>query len=164
MGCGTGAQSVYGGRVRGGRDLFLYGTLDGQKAPNPQSSGIGVARVKEGRFTGMQAGDRRGYLLTRELMVTGSVLEVNFEPRTPSGCLTVRLLQRDPSAKPDLSASVIAGMDFEDCVSVTEDATRATVQWRGRNGLSDLKGQAVYAHLHVSDGTVYGVRFPTSMG
>jgi hypothetical protein len=146
---------VYDGSVR----LYYTGTPDAQKVPNSRPGGIGMAHLREGRWTGVNADQRGGYLLSRELLVTGERLELNFQPHDSSGYVRVRLLQRDTAARPDTPARVVEGCDFTDCQPVCGDVTREAVGWRGEGTLTALEGQAVYVHIHVFNGTLFGMRF-----
>jgi hypothetical protein len=69
------------------------------------------------------------------------------------------LLKRNASARPDTAAPVLEGYDFADCDALDGDVTRAAVRWKGRDDLLALKGQSVFVHLQIHNGTVFGVRF-----
>ena len=152
------------GVVDGSVTFFYSGTPEGQKVPDARPGGIGIARLPEGRFLGVRAEDRGGYLMTRELKVTGRRLEVNFEPQDGSGVVRVRLLQRDSSFRPDMAAAPLDGYDFEDCDPVEKDGTAQTVRWKGGSDLSGLRGQSVFVHFYICSGTLFGARFAPEQG
>ena len=144
---------VLAGVFEGEATFYYMGTPDGQKVPNGRPGGIGIARVREGRFVGMHGDGRGGYLLTRELKVTGSRLEVNFEPADKTGFLRVRLLKRDASARHDKAAAVLEGYGFTDCDAIDRDVTGETVRWKECGDLSALERRVV-AFTDMSEGDI----------
>lgn len=138
--------------------LYYYGSPQGQKVRPANPGGLGIARLTPGRWLGVSAGDRGGYLLTRELKIEGGRLQVNFQPDGADSFVRARLLQRDPAAPPDTPARPVPGFGFDDCTPVTDDTPCADLHWTGGADLSAFVGQSGYLHLHIRNGTVFGVR------
>lgn len=88
----------------------------------PQTAGLGFARMKPDRFVALEAGESVAELLTVSFVPEGSRLLVNAIVRK-DGWVKVAVL--DPEGRE------IAGLSEGTCVPVTGDSTGHAVRWAG---------------------------------
>jgi hypothetical protein len=153
-----------------GEFSFLYYSADvvGQRVQQGYFSSVGAARLRRGRFIGLKADTNGGYVLTRELLVSGNRLELNFQgiiapymkpiEGRPIGYVRVELLRR-PQAGGELQP--IPGFTLKDSDPLAGDSLSAVVTWRGKSDLSSLHNVPVYVRLHVVSSELYALRFAT---
>ena len=60
-------------------NIYYTGNMAGQKANRGKFASIGVARMRTGRWVGVKADNPDGWLLTREMTVSGDRLELNHK-------------------------------------------------------------------------------------
>ena len=105
------------------------------------SKGIGLARIKRGRFVGYYGGIDGGHLLSREVEVTGPELIINcsVEHRAFSrmwhGSVHVEIVEHTGRA--------IEGYTYAECDPNYIDDFDHPVTWKGKN-ISNLLGRKVY--------------------
>lgn len=152
--------------VRQGENLLIYytghnlGQYENFTARRARDSGIGVAMMKADRFVSQRAGERNGYLLTREFLLEGETLHVNISSQGipyhhPQ--LRVEVLRHPPLGehadyfyRENGCTYAYEGFSFDDCTPLSGDATRVQVHWKERK-LGELKGQPVYLRFELRD-------------
>lgn len=128
----------------------------------PRFTANGMAYLGKDRFVGQQAGPAGGYLLTREFVLEGSRLEVNFSSQVKSPpaewgrVIRAELLQ---APNDQVAATVIPGFSIKDCDPVTvADSFATTLSWKGSSDLSALKGKKIYIRFYIQNSTLYTFR------
>ena len=115
------------------------GELDGRTA-------IGALRIRRDRFVEQHAAGE-GWLLTRELVLGGSELQVNCRA---AGELRVELAEYPGQALP--------GYALADCDPITGDHVARTVTWGGSPDLARLRGRPVYIRFHLRAAGIWAFR------
>lgn len=128
----------------------------------PRFTANGMAYLGKDRFVGQQAGPAGGYLLTREFVLEGNRLEVNFssQVKTPPAEWG-RVIRAEILQAPDdqVAATVIRGFSIKDCDPITsQDSFSTTLSWKGSSDLSALKGKKVYIRFYIQNTTLYTFR------
>ena len=134
-----------------------------------KQAGIGLARIRKGRFVGQFADGGGGFLLTRQIRLGGRELEINcvslhhtFNRGLPRTSKTshgagqfgyIRVEVEDSDGTP------ISGFTFEDCDDITMNSTHHTVSWNGKTDLSSLVGKSVYLRFYLQNSYLYSFRF-----
>jgi len=151
-----------------GEYTFLYYGTDvvGQRVQQGYASSIAMARLRRGRWIGLQSDTKGGYMLTRELVVSGGRLEVNFqgviatymEPieGSPLGYVRLELLRRSDSLgrlKP------IPGFTMAESDSLVGDGLSTAATWKGKSDLTSLRGSSVFIRVHIVNSQLWGLRF-----
>ena len=148
-----------------GNDLLLYyyAAPDGQKEWFDETS-IGLARMRRDRFIGQWAGDRTGYLVTREFVLEGTRLELNCSAvpapywQATDG-IRVGIFQRpDFSSKATQWETPVPGFGLDDCDRLVTDGLAFPVKWKGSSDLSQLRGKAIYLRFEMKRAGIYGFR------
>lgn len=106
---------------------------------------IGMATLRRDGFASMETNDKKGMLLTRPVVFSGSYLFVNID--NPNGELKVEVL--------DESGKKIKGFSAADCVPVSTNSTIHKIAWKGNASLSSLAGKNVRFRFHLSNGKIY---------
>jgi len=125
-------------------------------------TGSGLAYLERDRFVGQQAGPAGGYLLTRQFVVEGRSLELNFrsqvkQPPVNWGSLIKAELLQAPSDQ--VPARPYPGFSMEDCDGITAgEGFDQVMTWKGSSDLSALKGKAVYIRFYLQNTTLYTFR------
>jgi len=170
----AGIANINSPPVGQGEKLLLYysGGTVGQYEPfaaqRESHGGIGVAQMKRDRFVAQRAGDRTGYLLTREFIFDGNTLRVNLaadsrpyhNPR-----LRVEVLRHPPIGEhADYFFKEQGGYSYryegfglDDCAHLSGDGTAMQVGWRNKN-LGALAGQPIYLRFELRDMDLYSFR------
>ncbi|MBN1556481.1 MAG: hypothetical protein JXA11_17200 [Phycisphaerae bacterium] len=138
--------------------LYYTGTPYGQKDRRENPGGIGVALLQKGRMVGRFAGQRDGFLLTKELIVGGKYLELNCEMRQ-AGSIRVGFSKRSHRPNEQYDEGCYEGFDVTDCDVVNGDGYALRVKFNGNDDLSALKGKPAYLRFHVRNAGVYSFRF-----
>jgi hypothetical protein len=140
-------QSAGGGCLVMGDELWFY--VSGRAGvPGSSSSGIsttGLAVLRRDGFASLDAGDEEASVTTRPLRFSGKRLFVNVE--APQGELRAEVL--------DLERNPIPPFTRDNCVPISEDATRAQVRWKHGADLSAFAGKPVRFRLHLRAGSLY---------
>jgi len=154
--------------------LLLYfsgGTL-GQYEPHVAQSetkgGMSVAQMKLDRLVAQRAGDRVGYLLTREFILEGNTLRVNLSADTRpyhSPRLRVEVLRHPPLGEhADYYfqegggySCRYEGFGLDDCPPLSGDGTAVKVGWKDKR-LGELEGKPVYLRFELRDMDLYSFR------
>ena len=118
--------------------MYYSGVNVGQRVETAYDSNIGMVRLPTGRWIGLGAGMEGGFVLTRELVISGNHLEVNSQAiNTPYmqpirgksvGYIQVELLRRDNVT---LKLHPIPGFTFAESDSLGGDDTNGVVTWKG---------------------------------
>ena len=148
-----------------GHWIYLY--YVGSSAPWRQrypgkTSGIGLARIQKDRFAGHYGSVEGGYLLSREVKVTGDRLLVNLSPEMQAwnqqhnGYVKVELFDRTqgPGHKDH-----IEGFGLDDCDPLAADDSAEVVSWKGNPDLSSLKDKPIYIRFYLKAAYLFGFRF-----
>jgi len=124
--------------------------------------GTGLAFIGRDRFIGLQAGPEGGYLLTRQFVLEGDRIEINFRSQvqnpTPGlgSMIKAELLQ--PPVE-HLPAQPYPGYTMKDCDPVlVKDELHQTISWNGKQDISELKGKTVYIRFYIRNTTLYTFR------
>ena len=122
--------------------------------PEPTSS---VAYIGRDRFVGQQAGGEGGYLLTREFVLEGDRLEINYLCPHAAGQIKAEILERPEENQPEPQA--FPGFSLADCDAIsTGDELNRVMTWNGSSDLSALAGRKVYIRFFVQSATLYAFR------
>jgi hypothetical protein len=106
---------------------------------------IGFATLRRDGFASMDAGENPGALTTRPVTFKGQHFFVNTD--CLKGELRVEIL--------DETNKIIAPFSAGNCNSINVDRTLQTVQWKGANDLSTLKGKIVKFKFYLTNGKLY---------
>ncbi len=128
----------------------------------PRAYNTGLAFMDKDRFVGLQAGPEGGYLLTREFILEGDQLLINFrsQVKTPpahwGGQIKAEIIQA-PSDQ--VAATPIRGFSLADCNPVTvREGDNHMVTWKNASDLSALKGKKVYIRFYLQNTTLYSFK------
>jgi hypothetical protein len=100
---GYNTQSVGGGFLVVGDELWFYFSARSQQKPNNGTFSTGLATLRRDGFYSMDAGATQGTLVTHPLTFSGSHLFVNVND--PSGQLTVDVLDANGNVIPGFAAA-----------------------------------------------------------
>ena len=123
---------------------------------------IGLARIRRDRFAGHYGDVNGGWLLSREVKVTGNRLLINIAPEERSwnhqhhGYVKVELLDR--SCGPYGEAH-LPGYGQDDCAEHMADEYEQIVSWNDNPDLSPLRGKDVYIRFWLKSAYLFGFRF-----
>ena len=150
--------------VEAGPWLYLYYTGSSQtwRTRYPDSMrAIGMAKVRRERFIGQYAGYKGGWLLSREVEVTGDRLLVNISPQHRAfsmkshGKVQVELCDRNSR-----TAGHLAGFGQDDCPQLRADDYEQVVRWKKTGeDLSSLKGSKIMIRFWMQNAYLFGFRF-----
>ncbi len=123
----------------------------------------GIAFIGRDRFVGQQAGPYGGYLLTRQFILEGNKIEINYRsqverPPAPDmgGLLKAEILQ---PAEEHFEAEPYKGFSMEECEAVEgRDEFSRVLKWNGSEDISSLKGKKVYVRFYIRNSTLYTFR------
>lgn len=111
---------------------------------------IGAYRMRLDGFVSASAPLAGGELLTRPLVFTGDVLEINVETSAAGGVL-VEL--QDADRRP------LAGYTLAECDEIRCDDVGRVVTWQGTAQLTGLAGRIVRVRFQMRDADLYAFRF-----
>jgi hypothetical protein len=122
---------------------------------------IGMAKVKRERFVGQYAGYEAGWLLTREVEVTGDRLLVNVSPEHRAwsmkshGKVRVELCDRGSRTSGHLK-----GYGQDDCRPLGSDDYEQVVRWnKVGEDLTPLIGKKIIIRFMMQNAYLFGFRF-----
>ncbi|MAE66023.1 MAG: hypothetical protein CMJ18_17260 [Phycisphaeraceae bacterium] len=145
--------------------LYYAGTARGQHHSFHNTGGVGIAILPRGRLVGRFAGDRDGFLLTREVRIGGRFLEINCEAHHGDGIagaprfVRVGLARRATDANDHRDLGYHEGHAIEDADPISGTHVARRVSWKGRADLGSLVGQTAYLRFHMRNAGVYSFRF-----
>ena len=148
-----------------GHWLYLYyvGSSETWRTRFPANTkAIGLARIRRGRFVGQYGDENGGWLLTREVKVTGNRLLVNLSPEHRAwnhqhhGYVKVELLDRSMGP---YNKDHIDGFGQDDSDRLRADGYEQVVSWNGNSDLSALKGRNVYIRFWLKSAYLFGFQF-----
>lgn len=127
-------------------------------------SAVGVAVVPKGRLIGQFAGDRDGFLLTRELVVGGKFLDIHCErvadrDGRPPCEIRVGLARRGGEANDHRDLGYHDGFDIDDCEPMGMTSHALRVRWKGNADLGALVGKSAYLRFYMRNVGLYSFRF-----
>ena len=148
---------------------FYYGAQQLQHTPDlcPQMS-VGLAKLTRDWFMSQQAGTEPGYLLSREVVIEGSRLELNcftFQQGATKtdmaelGEITVELVESLPAKEVIVGGRPIPGFSFAECDPVRGRGLAKTVTWQGRSDLSELRGRPVHLRFRLQIANLFTFAF-----
>ena len=123
---------------------------------------IGMARIRRDRFVGQYGDIDGGWLLSREVKVSGSRLLINCSPEHRAfnmrhrGRVRVELLDRTHGPGRD---DHLAGYGLDDCDPIRADDYAHVVTWQGDPDLSALRGKPIYLRFYMESAYLFGFRF-----
>lgn len=138
----------------GGLLLFYYSGTAHPQYDSRRNGGIGVASLRPGQLVSQEAGDRPGYLLTREVVLDGSELRLNTLARGLN--YAEQWIRVEIARRPELGGhrdhgQAIEGFELEACDPLHGTRTDAPVTWAGNGDLSSLAGKPVYLRFEVKN-------------
>jgi hypothetical protein len=157
--------------------LYYTGNMVGQKSDRGMYASFGIARMRKDRWIGLRGDEPDGWVLTRELCVSGDRLELNhqclwvpYKQRIPSdtlgrksmyergkkGYIKVELLEQSDCHQ---ALSPISGFTMADSDTIHGDDTSRVVTWNGTSDLGSLRDKAVFVRFHLVAAELYGMRF-----
>jgi hypothetical protein len=155
--------------VPAGEFTYTYytGVNVGQRVEAGYESNIGMCRIRTGRWIGLASDENGGYVLSRQMVVTGNRLQVNYQGingaymkpvlgRYPRGYIQVELLRRDQET---LKLKPIPGFTFAESDPLTGDGAETAATWKGKGDLSSLKGTPVHVRFRVVQSELWEMRF-----
>ncbi|MFI4912179.1 MAG: glycosyl hydrolase family 32 [Sedimentisphaeraceae bacterium JB056] len=139
--------------VRGDKLWFYYSGFRGD-ASNPNGIWIqtgmydngstGVAFMRRDGFVSLDAGDKKGSILTRPLKFPGDYLFINA---VSSGCIRAEVR--------DLDGNAIEPFTIENSIAFSGDSTIAQMKWKDGKSLSALAGKPVKFYFELTNGSLY---------
>ena len=159
--------------IESGPDLLMYyySAPFGQNHPF-NDTGVGLCRMRRDRFIGQFAGDPSGYdrggqagiLVTRQFVLEGNQLQLNFSAfpgpyHQPTDGIRVGIVEA-PNFKTPATRyeTAVPGFALEDCDRLVGDGLETPVKWKGSSDLSSLKGRAIYLRFEMRKAGLYGFR------
>ena len=142
-----------------GRWLYMYymGTSRRQRYRFPENQrAIGMCRIQRDRFAGYYGDVNGGYVITKEVKVTGPKLRVNcsVEHRAFSrdwhGSVHTELVERTGRA--------IEGYTFRDCDPNHVDDLAHEITW-GKKDVSALQGKDIHVRFFLRNAYVFAFHF-----
>ena len=127
-------------------------------------SALGVAVVPKGRLIGRFAGDRDGFLLTRELIVGGRHLDIHCErvldrEGRPPCDIRVGVARRAHEPNDHRDMGYYDGFSIDECDPMGSTSSALRVRWKGNDDLGALIGKPAYLRFHLRNAGLYSFRF-----
>ncbi len=110
-----------------------------------RGASIGMATLRRDGFASVEAGKRRGILLTKPVLFSGKYLFVNVD--CPDGELRVEVL--------DDRGRVSKQFTGKACKPIRTNNTLYKVEWESSTDLSSLAGKPVQFRFHLTNGKLY---------
>jgi hypothetical protein len=150
-----------------GHWLYLYyvGSSQTWRTRYPATTrAIGLARIRRDRFVGQYGDTEGGWLLSREVKVTGSRLLVNISPEHQAwnpenvryGHVQVELLDRQGGIYGEMH---LPGFGQDDCDRMRGDEYEQVVTWNGNADISSLRNKNIYVRFWLKSAYLFGFRF-----
>ena len=143
--------------------LYYVGSSRSWRTRYPANTrAIGLARIRRDRFVGQYAGVNGGWLLSREVKVTGNRLLINISPEHRAwnqqhhGCVQVELLDRTCGP---YGEAHLPGYSQDDCPELRADEYEQVVSWNDNPDLSPLRGKNIYIRFWLKSAYLFGFRF-----
>ncbi len=163
----AGAVVFNGKPLTVGNKWFLYyqgaptGRMDHQ---NCNVRSIGVAVLPRGRLVGRFAGDREGFLLTRELVIGGKHLHINcqsvIDTVDPANReIRVGLAKRAYEPNDHNDRGYYKGFAINECDPIRSNNLALRVTWKGNDDLRSLVGKPAYLRFYLQNAGIYSFRF-----
>ncbi len=121
-----------------------------------------MAQIRKDRFIGQYGDVNGGWLLSREVKVTGNRLLVNIAPEHRAwnhqhhGYVKVELLDRHGGV---YSYQHLPGFGQDDCAQLRANEYEMVVSWKGSPDIWSLRGKAVYIRFWLQSAYLFGFRF-----
>ena len=134
---------MFQGLIRRGDEIWQYARVDGKDAF--------LVRLVQGldRFAGIEAGQEKGVVVTRNMTFEGSHLEMNFS--APNGQVRVAVLNPDGTEVP--------GFGLAESDIIRGDEIHHVVSWQGKNDLSGIAGYLVRLKIEIEKARVFAIQF-----
>jgi hypothetical protein len=146
-----------------GENMYIYycTTPKGQ-VDWDQDAAVSMARLRKDRFIGQRAGEKTGYLLTRQFVLEGSRLVLNtavhqhaYFKRGLDGMRVAIIQEPDHQTPENAFETAVPGFSLKDCDFFESDNTSYVVTWKGNSDLSALKGRKVYLRFEMRNAALY---------
>ncbi|MGD8240850.1 MAG: hypothetical protein PVH68_20030 [Armatimonadota bacterium] len=128
-------------------EISIYVT---EAARHPRGNRLRRFTIRVDGFVSVQAPLSGGELVTKPLVFSGSLLEINF---STSAAGSIRIEAQDESGTP------IPGFALDDCPLIFGDALERTVTWKGGTDIGQLAGRPVRLRFQLRDADLYALRF-----
>ena len=148
---------------------FYYGGEPMQHTKNMcLEMSMGLAKLTLDWFMSQHAGLEPGYLLTREVVIDGSRLELSYgcfqqgptkTAMAELGDIRVELVESLEGHDAVVGGRPIKGFSFKDCDPVGGQAVDGTVTWNGNGDLSALLGRPVHIRFKLKVADLFAFRF-----
>jgi len=162
----SGAVMFCGAPVEMGDKWLLYyqGMNPGVMGHSFWTDGIGIAVLPKGRLVGRFAGDRDGFLLTRELAIGGKHLEIHCERVNlgiglPHNEIRVGIARRAREVSDHRDMGYYEGFAINQCDPIQSTNMALRVTWNGNDDLSSLVGKPAYLRFYLRNAGLYSFRF-----
>ena len=145
--------------------MYMRGSPRGQCA---QGHGVGFVAalvLPQGKLVGRWAGDEGGFLLTREIGISGRFLEINCESIVSdlyddSRIIRVGVAKRRHGPTAQTADGYYEGFSLEDCDPIVQTTmSDRRVTWKGGADLGALKGKPAYLRFYLRNTGLYSFRF-----
>jgi len=150
--------------VEAGPWLYLYYTGSSRtwRTRYPDSMrAIGMAKVKRDRFIGQYAGYKGGWLLTREVEVTGDRLLVNISPEHRAWSMKSHgKVQVELCDRASRTSGHIKGYGQDNCPQMRSDDYEQVVRWnKVGEDLTPFLGKKIIIRFWMQNAYLFGFRF-----
>ncbi|MAE63204.1 MAG: hypothetical protein CMJ18_02930 [Phycisphaeraceae bacterium] len=153
-----------------GNEMWFYyaGQPYNEKANMCLEMSVGLAKLSRDWFMSQEAGMEEGFLLTREVVIDGSRLELNFSTfqqgptktaMADMGQITVELVESLTGRDCVVGGKPIEGFAFKDCDPVRGNRVDWPVTWNGNGDLSQLKGRPVHLRFRLKIANLFTFAF-----
>ncbi len=129
------------------RSLSIADTLNREYL---DSTAACLARMRMDGFVSLKGGIEWGSVLTKPMEVGGDQLHLNVD--SWRGRVKVEVIDASDGSK-------VAGYGADDCVPAIEDNIDHVVNWKGKSGLSELRGRTVKLRFSLWNGEIYSFWF-----
>lgn len=123
--------------------------------------GIGMLQILKDRFVESYAYGESGYILTKEFILNGDSLELNYQSQNKNGYIKVEIIEKQPLDDNEIivhGGKLIKGYTLEECNPMRGGSIAETVCWNGNSDLSNLRGKAVSLRFFIKNAGVYTFR------
>ena len=133
--------------IRVGDELWIYYTgIFHKHGELLGGGGIGLATIRTDGFVSVNAGEKKGLLVTRPVVLDGKSLFVNAEVAS-GGYVKAEL--RDHAGNP------VSGYTFDRCTPVTGDSVRGQVVWSGGKTKASFPSEGRRLAFELKDAKLY---------
>ncbi len=136
--------------VKVGNELWFY--YSGATSSHNETGGIravGLAKIKADRYIAQENVDgKEGKVLTRPFVLKGN--KININALTKNGSVQTELLT--------FEGEKIKGFEKENSIPFVGDSLNATVKWKGKEDISELKGKIIRIKFYLNNASIYSFK------